>query len=58
MTALHLAAQSGRMRAVEALLAAGADPTITDDIYDSPPAGWAEHGGHPSIAAYLRAHGG
>jgi len=58
VTALHLAAQSGKMNAVEALLAAGADPAITDDIYESPPAGWAEHGGHGSIAAHLRAHGG
>ena len=58
VTALHLAAQSGKVNAVEALLAAGADPTVTDDLYESPPAGWAEHGGHGSIAAHLRAHGG
>ena len=58
VTALHLAAQSGKMSAVEALLAAGADPAITDDLYDSPPAGWAEHGGHRAIAAHLRAHEG
>ena len=58
MTALHLAAQSGKLEAVQALLAAGADPSIQDDLYDSPPAGWAEHGGHGSIAAHLRAHGG
>ncbi|MDX6560936.1 MAG: hypothetical protein QOD65_750 [Gaiellales bacterium] len=58
VTALHLAAQSGRMNAVEALLAAGADPAIADDIYDSTPGGWAEHGGHASIAAHLRARGG
>jgi ankyrin repeat protein len=58
VTALHIAAQSGKRAAVEALLAAGADPAITDDIYDSLPAGWAEHGGHPAIASILRAHGG
>ena len=39
-------------------LAAGADPAIADDLYESPPAGWAEHGGHGSIAAHLRARGG
>jgi ankyrin repeat protein len=58
VTALHLAAQSGRMGAVKALLAAGADPTITDDIYDSTPAGWAEHSEHTAIARYLKARGG
>jgi ankyrin repeat protein len=58
VTALHLAAQNGRRAAVEALVDAGADPAITDDLYDGPPAGWAEHGGHASIAAYLREHGG
>jgi ankyrin repeat protein len=58
ITALHLAAQSGQMKAVQALLAAGADPAIPDDIYGGPPAGWAEHGGHRAIASYLRARGG
>ena len=58
VTALHLAAQSGRMGAVKELVAAGADPALTDDIYGGPAAGWAEHGGHPAIAAYVRAHGG
>ena len=58
VTALHIAAQSGKRSAVEALLAAGADPTIQDDLYGGPPAGWAEHGGHRGIADYLRAHGG
>jgi ankyrin repeat protein len=58
VTALHLAAQSGQMHAVEALLAAGADPAIADDLYGGPPAGWAEHCGHGAIAAALRARGG
>jgi ankyrin repeat protein len=58
VTALHIAAQSGKLGAVEALLAAGADPSLRDGIYDSAPAGWAEHGEHPEIAAVLRAHGG
>jgi ankyrin repeat protein len=58
VTALHIAAQSGQMKAVQALLAAGADPALADDLYGGPPAGWAEHGGHAAIAAYLRARGG
>jgi ankyrin repeat protein len=58
VTALHIAAQSGKRAAVEALLDAGADPALTDDIYGSPPAGWAEHGGHGEIASLLRARGG
>jgi ankyrin repeat protein len=55
VTALHLAAQSGQMAAVKALIAAGADPAITDDIYGGPAAGWAEHGGHAAIVRYLAA---
>ncbi|HEY3614083.1 MAG TPA: ankyrin repeat domain-containing protein, partial [Gaiellales bacterium] len=58
VTALHIAAQSGKRAAVEALLDAGADPAIPDGIYGGPPAGWAEHGGHPAIAALLRERGG
>ena len=58
VTALHLAAQSGKLGAVQALLEAGGDPSIRDDLYDSPPAGWAEHEGRGAIAAYLRAGGG
>jgi ankyrin repeat protein len=58
VTALHIAAQSGKRDAVVALLAAGADPAITDDIYGGPAAGWAEHGGHTAIASLLRARGG
>jgi ankyrin repeat protein len=57
VTALHLAAQSGEDEAAEALLALGADPTIRDGIYDSPPSGWAEHGGHRRLAERLRAKG-
>jgi ankyrin repeat protein len=58
VTALHIAAQSGKREAVEALLAAGADPAITDDIYGGSAVGWAEHGGNAAIASLLRAHGG
>jgi hypothetical protein len=57
VTPLHLAAQGGHREAVEALLQTGADPTLRDAIYDSPPSGWAEHGGHPAVAQLLREHG-
>ncbi len=45
VTALHLAAQSNRPRAVRALLDRGADASITDALYHSTPRGWAEHDG-------------
>jgi ankyrin repeat protein len=53
-TALHLAAQGGHRDAVAALLEAGADRTIADGIHGGTPAGWAEFGGHPDLAARLR----
>lgn len=53
-TALHLAAQAGRLDAVAALLELGADPTLEDAIYESSPAGWAEHFGHEEAAAVIR----
>lgn len=54
LTALHLAAQDGRHEAATALLELGADPTVRDALYDSSPAGWAEHFGHPETAALIR----
>jgi ankyrin repeat protein len=56
-TALHLAAQDGHLEAIETLLDGGADPTVRDGIYDSPPAGWAEHGGRAAAAKLLRERG-
>jgi ankyrin repeat protein len=53
VTALHLAAGGGRADAVRTLLDLGADPTARDANHDSTPAGWAEHGGHPAVAAML-----
>ncbi len=53
VTALHLAAGGGRVEAVRALLELGADRAVRDAIHDSTPAGWAEHGGHPELAAIL-----
>ena len=54
VTPLHLAAQGGHLDAVRALLDAGADPRARDANFDSTPDGWAEHGGHPEVAAAIR----
>jgi ankyrin repeat protein len=54
VTALHLAAQAGRDDAVDALLAAGADPTIRDALHGGDAAGWASFGGHDALAERLR----
>jgi ankyrin repeat protein len=54
VTPLHLAAQSGHLDAARLLLDAGADPAVRDANYDSTPDGWAEHGGHPEVAAAIR----
>ena len=56
-TALHLAAQSGHLDAIRALLDAGADPTAVDDLYQGTPANWAEHGGQRDAAEFLRGLG-
>jgi ankyrin repeat protein len=53
ITALHLAAQSQRVAVIEVLLAAGADQTVRDAVYDSTPAGWAEHFGHEGVRDLL-----
>jgi hypothetical protein len=55
---LHLAAQSGSLPTVEALLDAGADPALRDALHGGPATAWAELGGHPEAAALLRARGG
>src|SRR3954469_5075444 len=55
VTAIQIAAQAGEGEAVEALLDAGAGPTIKDDIYGGTASGWAESAGHTEIAALLRA---
>ncbi|WP_020671115.1 ankyrin repeat domain-containing protein [Amycolatopsis nigrescens] len=53
-TALHLAAQSGWLDVLGVLLAAGADRTIRDALYDATPAEWAEHCGQPEAERLLR----
>ena len=52
-TALHEAAMRGSLELVQALIALGADPAITDDSFQANPAGWAEHFGHLDIQNYL-----
>ncbi|WP_236794298.1 ankyrin repeat domain-containing protein [Amycolatopsis sp. GM8] len=43
ITALHLAAQNNRLDVITALLEAGADPSIEDELFSSTPLGWATH---------------
>lgn len=52
-TALHEAALRGDMALVRLLVDLGADPAIIDTSFNATPSGWAEHGGHPDVAAYL-----
>jgi ankyrin repeat protein len=52
-TALHEAALHGRRETVDVLLELGADPTRRDHTHRATPAGWADHGGHADLAAYL-----
>jgi ankyrin repeat protein len=58
VTALHLAAQSGHLDVLTVLLDGGADPKIRDELYDSTPAGWAEHDGNEAARELLAARGG
>jgi hypothetical protein len=54
-TPLHQAALAGHETVVRLLVERGARLDIADTIWDATPSGWAEHGGHTEIAAYLRA---
>ncbi|HJQ90728.1 MAG TPA: ankyrin repeat domain-containing protein [Acidimicrobiia bacterium] len=51
MTLLHEAAYSGKPRAVERLLALGADPNRQDTEHQSTPLGWCRHR-HAEIAGF------
>lgn len=55
-TALHDAAWDGDLGRIEVLLAAGADPTITDDTFGGRPLDWAEYAYQEEAAALLRRH--
>jgi ankyrin repeat protein len=52
--AINVAAQAGQREAVQALLDAGADPTIRDALHGGAADGWAEFGGHLELSALLR----
>ena len=54
VTAFHLAASDGRREIIERLQHAGADPRITDNLYNGTPAGWARFYGHPELADELQ----
>jgi Ankyrin repeats (3 copies) len=53
-TALHEAANRGHADIVKILLVNGANAFIVEPCWSGTPAGWAEHGEHPEIAAMLR----
>jgi ankyrin repeat protein len=53
-TPLHFAAAwGGQLAAAKLLVARGADLTITDDNYNAPASGWANHFGHKEIESFL-----
>lgn len=56
-TPLHHAVCSGSMDSVKILVHAGADRTLKDKVYGGTPLDWAEHEGHPEIAAFLKGLG-
>ena len=56
-SALHVAAMCGHLEIVNALLDGGADPSRRDPEHGATPSGWAEHGGHSEIAAFLSGPG-
>jgi len=56
-TPLHHAAEGGHLDAIRALLDSGADPTVRDALYDSTPAGWAEHFGREEARGLLQERG-
>lgn len=56
VTALHLAAQNDHVAMVELLLTCGGDPMMRDALYDSTPAGWAEHEGAGRALTALTTH--
>jgi ankyrin repeat protein len=56
-TPLHQAALAGHLDTVRLLVARGARLDTCDTIHRSTPLGWAAHGGHTHVAAWLRDQG-
>jgi peptide-methionine (S)-S-oxide reductase len=54
-TPLHQAALAGHADTVRLLVQRGARLDIKDILWNGTPADWADHGGHPQVAASLRA---
>ena len=52
-TAIHLAAQYGSLKCLRLLLEKGADPYLTDDLYNSTALDWAKHEGMESSISVL-----
>lgn len=57
-TPLHHAAWEGDLELIQRLLDAGADPSITEQRFESTPLGWAEHAYQTEAADLLRPHTG
>lgn len=57
-TPLHHAALHGHLAVVRLLAERGARLDMRDTTWQATPLGWAEHGGHEEIAAYLRSASG
>jgi hypothetical protein len=55
-TPLHEAAWDGDLARIRALLAAGADATVTDDVHGGTALDWAEYAYQEDAAALLRRH--
>ena len=58
VTPLHLAASQGHAGVAQALLDAGADPTIRDSKHDSDVIGWADYFRQPAIVDLLQSRSG
>lgn len=54
ITALHMAAQTGKLEFVKFLISCGADPAIRDDLYNGDAIGHASHFGHVEAVDYLK----
>lgn len=54
VTALHLAAADGLRGIIDRLRHAGADASISDDLHNSTPAGWARFYGHNELSEELQ----